>query len=143
VGILINSEPIVRYGTTDLTLPMPADLTLDAERETIQKDNFDRETEEKLFGFRLVAEYKWVNLTQAQVDDIIGFVNSKKLKYQKIGKRYFEVLIKDFQKPNPVLQRDDCILKLRGKRLMGDYPNPDDWYAAHILFEMPIGNETL
>jgi len=139
MGILISSEPIVRYGTTVLTLPMPADLTLDADREVIQKDNFDREIEEKLFGFRLVADYKWTGLTQAQINNIVDFVNSKKLKYQKIESRYFEVLIKEFQKPNPVLQRDDCILKLRGKRLMGDYPNPDEWYLSFFYFEMPIG----
>lgn len=141
MGILINSEPIVRYGDTVLTLPMPANLYLDALKESAQKENFDREIEEKVFGYRLIAEYTWKGLTQAEIDDIIDFVNSPAKKYQKIASRYFEVIITEFRKPNPVLQRDDCVLKLKGKKLIGNYPNPDDWYSSYIYFDMPVGNK--
>lgn len=139
MGILINTEPTVKYGTTELTLPMPKKMYIDALRETIRHENFDHQIEEKMLGFRLVAEYEWSGLTQAQVDDIIDFVNSPKKKYQKIASRYFEVLIAEFTKPNSVLQRDDCILKLKSKYLIGNYPNPDDWYQSFIYFEMPVG----
>lgn len=136
------TAPIIYIGETQYQLPMPSRGGRDDHfpKEGKRWTDPEGEKHERIKGYRLKAEYEYEFIDNDDLENLITIFNAIsdssniKLKFSTLPRKY-AVIVDDFEKPlsDGYVKDDAAKISFIGKKLLKEYPNPDNVYSILLL----------